>query len=492
MHLRVLSRASALAVLQATLVERALTARWPDLTVERMTRSSTGDRDPQIDLWAATDKGLFTADLSQALARRRRPTWSCTPGRTCRRRAIRAPSWPPRSSAPTRATCCSSGARSCRTRPSTLNVLSSSPRRAWQIQGSAPRLLPWPVDGRSSRAGARQRADAAGQARERRRRCPDRGEGGARSAALERLAGRHRRGSARGAREMPVDGAAAEGASDGTRAGRARRRDRRGSTGPAGSCSRDLARADVGSGRSASAHSRIVRRRLPRGGRRDGARPRLRPRRERSRARRRRSRPRRGRSRRRAIFRRRRRRTSVWPRPDERGGARRRAVRVPMPSDEVGFWVARAEALPADWDVQAGQIVWAAGLRTWERLAARGVWVNGCADGLGDSEPREHRCARRPSGRVAASDARRIRRSGRARDLRRRGRRAADLSGRTHFFWTSGSAFARALARQPGIRSGWHASGPGRTARAIRETLGAEGRLSLWLDYDQWHTHVTS
>ncbi len=163
-----------------------------------------------------------------------------------------------------------------------------------------------------------------------------------------------------------------------------------------------------------------------------------------------------------------------------------------MPSDEVGFWVARAEALPADWDVQAGQIVWAAGLRTWERLAGRGVWVNGCADGLGDDERAEHRCARRPAGRVATSDAYRIGRSGRTRRPTPSRKTHRDLSGRTHFFWTSGSAFARALARQPGIRSAWHASGPGRTARAIRENLGAEGRLSLWLDYDQWHTHVTS
>ena len=57
-----------------------------------------------------------------------------------------------------------------------------------------------------------------------------------------------------------------------------------------------------------------------------------------------------------------------------------------MPADDVGFWIARAEALPADWDVQPGRLVWAAGQRTWERLASRGIWINGCADGLGDGE----------------------------------------------------------------------------------------------------------
>ncbi len=162
-----------------------------------------------------------------------------------------------------------------------------------------------------------------------------------------------------------------------------------------------------------------------------------------------------------------------------------------MPSDDVGFWIARAEALPAEWDVQAGRIVWAAGLRTWERLAGRGVWVHGCADGLGDNERADiDALAGRPIvwrrlTHTESSDPDALATYVVEED-------APDLSGRTHFFWTSGSAFARALARQPGIRSAWHASGPGRTARAIRESLGAEGHLSLWLDYDQWHTHVTS
>ena len=141
--------------------------------------------------------------------------------------------------------------------------------------------------------------------------------------------------------------------------------------------------------------------------------------------------------------------------------------------------------------IRSRRIVWAAGLRTWERLAERSVWVNGCADGLGDSEPADIEALTgrpvvwRRLTHTESSDPDALATYAVEED-------AADLSGRTHFFWTSGSAFARALARQPGIRSAWHASGPGRTARAIRESLGAEGHLSLWLDYDQWHTHVTS
>jgi porphobilinogen deaminase len=54
-----LSRGSDLAVLQARLVADALRARWPGLDVALEVRSSRGDRDRGIALWASDDKGLF-------------------------------------------------------------------------------------------------------------------------------------------------------------------------------------------------------------------------------------------------------------------------------------------------------------------------------------------------------------------------------------------------------------------------------------------------
>ena len=67
MRVRLISRASALAVLQTSLVERALRQRWPSLHIDRVTRSSEGDRDRMMDLWSAANKGVFTADLSDSL-----------------------------------------------------------------------------------------------------------------------------------------------------------------------------------------------------------------------------------------------------------------------------------------------------------------------------------------------------------------------------------------------------------------------------------------
>ena len=490
MHLRLLSRASTLAVLQATLVERALTARWPEITVERTTRSSTGDRDAQMVLWAATDKGLFTSDLSQALVDGTADlvvhSWKDLPtaGRPDTEVAATLDRADPRDVLLVRRSVIAS-------RPLAISVLSSSPRRAWQIQGSAARLLPWPVtDVRV--------LPVRGNVPTRLNKLVN-GDGDAlivAKAALDRLLSNDSpletvqavRAALAKCRWMvlslkehptaPAQGALAVEIAAGRTDLRDRlraishtptwdavQRERRILESFGGGCHeavgatvliRDFGRVESVRARVADTQAEVWSLEAP------GELP-----------------PR-------AAAR------DLWPRPDERGGGtRRRALRVAMPDDESGFWVSRAEALPADWEVPESRLVWAAGLRTWERLASRGVWVNGCADGLGDSEVTGvdalagrpvtwRRLTHADSGDPDALATYEIEAD------------APDLSGRTHFFWTSGSAFTRALARQPAIRSGWHASGPGRTARAIRENLGADTRLSLWLDYEQWHTHVTS
>ena len=51
---------------------RAAATRIRDLEIECLTRTSAGDQDQTSPLWKLPDKGAFTADLSQALDRRRR------------------------------------------------------------------------------------------------------------------------------------------------------------------------------------------------------------------------------------------------------------------------------------------------------------------------------------------------------------------------------------------------------------------------------------
>ncbi|NOT60678.1 MAG: hydroxymethylbilane synthase [Acidobacteria bacterium] len=154
------------------------------------------------------------------------------------------------------------------------------------------------------------------------------------------------------------------------------------------------------------------------------------------------------------------------------------------------WWIAKAEAWPSEVVEQDGilfysarnqipsrftsETVWTGGWKTWQRLAQSGVWVNGCTDGLGESEAPmidllagkqlqscklthaeaeslllEHSMPTVATYRLVARES------------------TPDLTGREMFFWTSGSNFLRALALHPWLKGKAHACGPGHTQQVI-------------------------
>ena len=65
-----------------------------------------------------------------------------------------------------------------------------------------------------------------------------------------------------------------------------------------------------------------------------------------------------------------------------------------------------------------------------------------------------------------------------------------DLANRSHFFWTSGSLFRRAIDRWPALAERWHGCGPGHTRAVVEDTLGSRDRLGVWLDWKSWYQDV--
>jgi hydroxymethylbilane synthase len=163
--------------------------------------------------------------------------------------------------------------------------------------------------------------------------------------------------------------------------------------------------------------------------------------------------------------------------------------REPLPATipDAPLWVAKADALPANGPVAESQIVWASGLKTWQRLAQLGVWVNGSAESLGEHEdPRietlvgekvswtklTHADAPNENGMQTLATYRLI-----AKDDRPK------LDGKQYFFWSSGSAFQRALSLNPWLPSMTHFCGPGNT-QTILQKNGVEPHI--FLDHEQW------
>jgi hydroxymethylbilane synthase len=182
----------------------------------------------------------------------------------------------------------------------------------------------------------------------------------------------------------------------------------------------------------------------------------------------------------------------LWPvdRADSDWFTRER-ISVMKTVDYDALWIAKAEALPDDWPVPASQIVWASGVQTWRRLARRGVWVNGCAESLGEQEPARiemlagellnwlkltHEDGYTDGEMPVAATYRLVTKSA-----------GIDLGGKRYFFWKSGSSFEQALELNPWLTGMTHFCGPGNTQR-ILERHGIEPHV--FLDHGQWLNEV--
>lgn len=473
------------------LVRDALTHAFPDLHVDLLTRSAAGDRDVTTPLAAMPDKGAFTSDLSEMLTVGAADlvvhSWKDLPleDRPGLRVSATLERADPRDVLLVRRDVLASA-------PATLNILSSSPRRSWLLERTLRELLPWrveslafqPVRGNITTRLTRlieKRGDALVVAK----------------AALDRLLGaadhfgdaaRHVRGCLNQCAWMvlplrdvpgaPAQGALAIEAPIGSPLSReldaichrptwdAVQRERAVLAAYGGGCHEAL---------GATALSREYGHILSIQAAREVA-----------------GAPQPGWSLETSAAAPRASASAIWPRPDERNSQARQPIDATQPAEDAGLWVARAEALPQRWTIPVGQIVWTAGGTTWRRLAARGVWVNGCADGLGDSEPAHVDAL---AGRVIA--------------WRRLTHRAAaavdpsalatyvveetlpdDLRDRTHFYWSSPTLFLQAVERWPELKARWHGSGPGRTWQTIHRTLGQGANTRVWLDYDHWHREI--
>jgi hydroxymethylbilane synthase len=159
----------------------------------------------------------------------------------------------------------------------------------------------------------------------------------------------------------------------------------------------------------------------------------------------------------------------------------------------VGLFVARSEAWPDGYSPRPGQVVWSAGIDTWRRLAARGIWVHGSDESLGEG-----------GGATASLLFPRIRHwvkfthdqgyespfSERIPTYRlERCAPLADLTGRTHFYWRSGAQFHDYFRANPDIRGAWHGCGPGNTFSMIRAAIGEE-RVRAFLTADGFRAEI--
>ncbi|TEB18796.1 hypothetical protein C9890_0322 [Perkinsus sp. BL_2016] len=154
------------------------------------------------------------------------------------------------------------------------------------------------------------------------------------------------------------------------------------------------------------------------------------------------------------------------------------------------LFIAKAEALPSTWK-NPSSLLWTAGIESWKKLAARGIWVNGCCDRLGENDGEfqvDLLHGTRPNWLKLTHSESEIS------QLETLGtyRLQTDTSNEfqvpddvTHIYWASGSAFEHLTTKFSHLLKAVHGCGPGHTLQRVREKIPSE-RVVIALSYDEF------
>lgn len=160
-------------------------------------------------------------------------------------------------------------------------------------------------------------------------------------------------------------------------------------------------------------------------------------------------------------------------------------------------WVSKAEALPQDVQLPLDAVIWTGGLKTWETLASRGFWVNGSTESLGEQEPERLEnlvgdlqwC--KWTHKEGTSDRAHVMKTY---ELIPRATQPVLSEKIQHFYWMSGSSFKEALKSYKWLLNKTHWCGPGSTAETIASELkkhSASGALHIALNFEEWQKKMS-
>lgn len=155
-----------------------------------------------------------------------------------------------------------------------------------------------------------------------------------------------------------------------------------------------------------------------------------------------------------------------------------------------GLIVSRIESLPENWRTE-DRWIWSAGIKTWEKLAQRGVWVHGSFDGLGE-EPIDLPFLKEPPNWLKLTHS-----GGAARSYPHLATysvsnaipAAIDTNG--FYFWRSVHQFEEVIAKHPEIAEARHACGPGATYHNLLKRLKPD-KVFAFLNESDWRRQCQS
>ena len=152
----------------------------------------------------------------------------------------------------------------------------------------------------------------------------------------------------------------------------------------------------------------------------------------------------------------------------------------------------RANVLDGKIKIDSSNILWSSGVKTWFQLVKKGYWVNGSFDSLGENEENLKFIANNDWVKLTHKDSLDFFINDRLFTYRlTKNKITEDLSEKSHFYWMSGSAFEYAIEQFPIILEKFHSCGPGNTYEIIKKNV-TEDRIKIFLNYEDWKDEITN
>ncbi len=156
------------------------------------------------------------------------------------------------------------------------------------------------------------------------------------------------------------------------------------------------------------------------------------------------------------------------------------------------IFIARKSSLPEKAKIHESNIVWTSGIKTWKDLSKRGIWVNGSTDGMGENlNTRIENFTVNPWIKLTHVDApqSKIKKVIGTYELSELPIKA-DIADKKYFFWMSSTAFKYVSKNFPNISNANHSCGPGNTYEEIKKTIKDPKKLSIALSYNDWKKNL--
>ena len=153
------------------------------------------------------------------------------------------------------------------------------------------------------------------------------------------------------------------------------------------------------------------------------------------------------------------------------------------------IYITRKNVLVNNPRINESNIIWTSGVTTWIQAANKGYWINGSSDSLGEqsnfdidsllkNKPKLFKLTHNQN----SSESMKIIPTYEL----HRSKTNIDINNKTHFFWMSSFAYDEAIKINPIIESKFHGCGPGKTYDHIFSRIKNKNNIRRYLSYKDW------